>query len=242
MTIRQQILAAGAVVALLAAPGAALAVSDPSLLSPANQALFTKKHLDSIKEPSVLVYDFEAKGSLLKPFDDTVEAEITAINPDGGKDMTFHFLSGMNNVQFRDFLDQTHNPIAILFLERDVRAMEQATEGNALYFRNRIKDALSGYATVKDVSFELDGKTVNGTDISIQPYANDPMNERYPRFAKKTYEFILSDDVPGGVYKVVATTPDPSGDQPLTYDAITFRELRKADVKKAQAEGPGNPN
>ena len=96
--------------------------------------------------------------------------------------------------------------------------------------------------TPKLPTFELDGKTVNGTDISIQPYANDPMNERYPRFAKKTYEFILSDDVPGGVYKVVATTPDPSGDQPLTYDAITFRELRKADVKKAQAEGPGNPN
>lgn len=241
MTIRQQIMAAGAVLALMAAPGAALAVTDASLLSPASQALFTKKHLDSIKEPAVLVYDFESKGTLINSFDDTVEAEITAITPEGGKDMSFHFLSGMNHVQFREFLNQTHNPICILFLERDVRAMEQATKGSALYFRNRIKDALAGHATVKDVSFELDGKTLKGTDIKIEPYADDPMNQRYPRFAKKTYEFILSDDVPGGIYKVVATTPNPSGDEPFTYDAMTFREMHEPDVKKAQAESPANP-
>lgn len=242
MTIRQQILAAGALAALLAAPGAAFAVDDPSVLSPANQALFTKKHLESIKEPAVLVYDFETKGTMIKAFDDTVEAEITAINPDGGKDMSFHFLNGMNNVHFRDFPDQTHNPIAILFLERDVREMEQATRGNALYFRNRIKYALAGYATVKDVTFDLDGKTLSGTEISIEPFLNDPLNERYPRFAKKKYEFIVSDAVPGGIYKVVATTPDPLNDEPLTYAAMTFHELRAPEVKKVQAESAGKSN
>ena len=66
------------------------------------------------------------------------------------------------------------------------------------------------------------------------------MNERFPRFAKKTYEFILSDDVPGGIYKVVAISPNPSGEEPFSYDAMTFREMRDLDVRKAQAESPAN--
>ena len=237
MSMKDRILAAAWAAALLTAPGMAGATDDPNDLSAANRALFIDRHLDSIKEPAVLVYGFEKKGTLEKDkaFIDTIEEEVTEVNPNGGKDLTFQFLNGSNNIHFRDFPNQTRNPIFILFLERDVREMERLTEGNALYFRNRIKDALAGYAEMKDVTFDFDGRTLKGTAIRIMPYLNDPLNERYPRYAKKAYEFILSKDVPGGVYKITATTPDPLNDEPLTEDSMTFVELRQPEIKKAQS-------
>lgn len=241
MSVRQRILAAAAVAAFLTAPGMAGATDDPDDLSAANRALFIEPHLDSIKEPAVLVYDFEKAGTLErdKGFVDTVEEEVIDVHPDGRKDLAFKFLNGANNVQFRDFFDQTRNPIFILFLERDVREMERLTKGNALYFRNRIKNALAGFAKMEDVTFDLDGDTHRGTAIRITPYADDPLNERYPRYANKIYEFILSDEVPGGIYKVTATTPDPLNEEPFTQDTMTFTELRQPEIKKAQSDGAG---
>lgn len=240
MSIRMGFLATAAA-ALSMAPGMAGATDDPSVLSAANQALFVKPHLESITEPSVLVYGFEKAGTLEREngFVDTVEENVTEVYPDGRKDLTFQFLNGANNIQFRDFLNQTRNPIFILFLERDVREMERLTKGNALYFRNRIKDALAGLDEIEEVTFDLDGHTAKGIAIRITPYANDPLNERYPRYTKKTYEFILSEEVPGGVYKITATTPDPLNEEPLTQDSMTFVELRHPEMKKAQSAGDG---
>jgi hypothetical protein len=33
----------------------------------------------------------------------------------------------------------------------------------------------------------------------IDPFKDDPAKSRYTRFANKTYSFVLSDQVPGGV-------------------------------------------
>ena len=218
---------------LLAAISPANATTDPKVLSPANQALFTSDHMASIKEPGVLVYDFERKGSLGDAFKDTIEAKITKVWPDGGKDVTFHFLSGAHHIEFRNFEDYVGNPIFMLFLERDVRELHRLTKGGAVYFRNRIRNALAGSATVKPTSFGFGGKTVKGTEIRIEPFANDPLNDRYPRFAKRSYVFLLSDEVPGGFYKVDSFTPDPSSDTPLLDESMTLRELQPAHQKRA---------
>jgi hypothetical protein len=212
-----------AAIALVAAAGSASATSDPSVLSPANQALFTSNHLASIKEPTVITYDFEKKGSLEDGFKDTIEADIKAVNSDG-KDLSFHFLTGPNHIEFREFEARNDNPVFILFLERDVRELQRLTKGNALYYRERIRNALAETGNITDTTFEFNGKTVKGKDIKIEPFAKDPMNERYPRFAKKTYEFILSDEVPGGFYKIETVAPDPSGTQPLVDESMTFHE------------------
>jgi hypothetical protein len=220
---------------LAAATGGALATSNPNDLSPANQALYTTDHMASIKKPAVLVYDFEKSGSLETGFTDTVEAEVTGVEADGGKDITFHFLNGEHHVDFRDFEDFTGNPVFMLFLERDVMEMAHLTRGHALYYRNRIRNALAGSAEMKDTSFEFGGKTVKGTEISVMPYADDPLNERYPRFAKKKYVFVLSKDVPGGFFKIDSVTPDPSGTQPLVAETLTFHDVHAPETKHAAA-------
>jgi len=229
---------AGAIVAagLLATLTNAYATSDPNDLSPANRALFTGNHLASIKEPAVLIYDFEKKGTYESGFTDTVEADITNVEQDGGKDLSFHFLSGDHHVDFRDFEDYIGNPVFMLFLERDVRELQRLTKGNALYFRDRIRNALAGSATVTPTTFAFEGKNLTGTEIRVQPFADDPLNERYPRFAKKTYVFILSDDVPGGFYKIDTVTPDPLNDQPLIEESMTFREMHAPGAKHASTK------
>ncbi len=220
---------------LLATLVSAQAISDPNELSPANRALFTNRHLDSIKSPTVLVYDFQKTGSLEEGFKDTVEAEITGIEDGGGKDLSFHFLSGDNHIEFRDFVDYAGNPVFMLFLERDVREMQRINRGNALYYRNRIRNALAGSATVTPTTFAMDGKTLKGTEIRIQPYADDPDIDRYPRFKNKTYSFVLSDEVPGGFYKMGAYTPDPLTNGPLMDETITFHETRAPKGEKHAA-------
>lgn len=222
----------------IAAMGAANATSDANELSPANRALFTTHHLASIKEPAVLIYDFAKKGSLESGFTDTVEAEVTNVEADGHKDMSFRFLTGEHHLEFRDFVNQVGNPIFMLFLERDVREMQRLTRGNALYYRVRIRNALAGSASVKPTTFDFNGKTLTGTEIRVQPFANDPLNEKYPRFAKKSYVFILSNEIPGGFYKMDASTPDPSGDQPLVDESVTFREMRAPETAHAGADTP----
>ncbi len=236
---KNRIVSAAAIVAvgLLAALASAHATTDPKDLSPANRALFTTAHLASIKQPTVLMYDFEKKGSLEAPFTDTIEADITNVDGDGRKDLSFHFLNGEHHMEFRDFQAYVGNPIFMLFLERDVREMERLTRGHSLYYRTLIRNALAGSATVTPTTFTFGGKTCKGTEISIQPYVNDPENERYPRFAKKTYSFILSDEIPGGFYKIDSMTPDPSGTQPLIDETITFNGMRPPETKHATSNG-----
>lgn len=243
MTIRNQMfataLAAGAV---LATAGGASATTDANDLSPANRALFTTDHMASINQPTALIYDFEKKGTLEPGFTDTVEIDITKVSAHGRKDLAFHFLSGPNHIEFPDREDFVGNPIFMFFLERDVRELQRLTRGNALYYRFLIRDALVKGATMTPTTFTSGGQTHKGTEIRIKPFAEDPGNERYPRFAKKEYLFILSDEIPGGFYKVGAVTPDPSKDEPVTDDSVTFHEMRSPAAKRAQTEGAGQAN
>lgn len=228
-------LAAGLMAAgVVALAGPAAATSDPNDLSPANQVLFTTNHLASITEPAKLTYDFEKKGSLEKGFTDEVEAEVTDSATPGRKDIRFRFLTGKNYMEFPPYLSVKGNPVAILFLERDVQQMQRLTGGNALYFRGRILNALAGSAEVKPVTFTYDGKSYDGREIRIEPYLHVDLIDRFPNYEHKVYTFILSKDIPGGFYRVSAMTPGPSPDAPLTDESITFHGVTKLGTKHAE--------
>jgi hypothetical protein len=38
--------------------------------------------------------------------------------------------------------------------------------------------------------------------VRIQPYLHDPMHARFEKYLRKTYTFVLSDQVPGGLYEL----------------------------------------
>lgn len=194
-------------------------------LSVANRALYTTNHLESITEPATLIYDFERIGTLHEALKDAVEEKITEVLPSGRKNMSFHFLSGENRVRFPPQYGFNGNPIFMLFLEHDVREMQELTGGNALYFRNRIRNALAGSAQVNPTTFTFRGQTYDGTEIRIQPYVGVELAERFPRYAQRTYVFIMSDQIPGGFYRVSSITPAQPGEVALNEASVTFREI-----------------
>ena len=51
-------------------------------------------------------------------------------------------------------------------------------------------------------SLPYKGKSVAVQEISIAPYVDDPMRQRYDRLANKHYVFLLASAVPGGLYGI----------------------------------------
>jgi hypothetical protein len=96
------------------------------------------------------------------------------------------------------------------FLERDIVEMQRLTGGKAAYFRKRIRLALSEGPKGTPVKVSFGGRTVDAKEYRITPYSNDPNRQKFPKYLGKSYVFVLSDAVPGGIYRVDSAIPDPA--------------------------------
>jgi hypothetical protein len=97
------------------------------------------------------------------------------------------------------------------FLEHDIAEMKRLTGGSVGYFRKRIRLALADGAQVTPQRITYGGKTVEAKAVRIQPYLDDPLHARFENYVRKTYTFVLSDQVPGGVYRVSTTLANAAG-------------------------------
>lgn len=194
-------------------------------ISPAETLLFETNHLKQIRQPVSLYYDFRKNGSLEAPYQDTVEIAIEAVAPDGAKDVSARYLSGEQQKNFPPVEHARGNPVIMYFLERDIHEMQRLTGGNWRYFQKRIRQALADKAQVRPVKFRRGSEEMNGQEIRITPYADDPQKARYENLARKYYVFVLSDAIPGGVYEMRAVAPGEksgsSGDA-LIEETLTF--------------------
>ncbi len=194
----------------------------PPPLTPAQIALFETNHLKSISQPAVLEYSFTHHGGTAGDFTDKVTAEIRGVHDDGKKDVWIDFLTGEHKVEFAPVLGFGGNPVLMLFLENDVREMQQATGGSSHYFRNQIRRAFLYGAEIHPVDFMLDGKPQTGKEIMITPFRGDPHADRFPAYVEKSYHFILSDAVPGMIYQISTHIP-PSEAKPAPFeDSMTY--------------------
>lgn len=170
--------------------------------SVAERLLFMSNQLRTIKVPATLNYGFRKSGTLEEGFDDKVGVAL-AVQPDGkcciGKGS---FLTGKHAVQMPELEGGEGNPVTMYFLERDVREMQRLTKGSQNYFRKRLRMAIYNGATVRDVSLRYKGNAVDVKEITITPYRDDPNSQRFEKLVGKTYQFLLSDAVPGGVYGI----------------------------------------
>jgi hypothetical protein len=203
---------------LLGLVGAAQAEDQP--LSPAQIALFESDHLKGIAKPVRLDYAFEHRGGA-GDYVDKVSADIREVHEDGGKDVAVDFLSGERQMSFPPVNGFHGNPLLMYFLEHDVIEMRQATGGAATYFRNRIRRAFADGAEMQPVEVTVDGRQQSATEITITPFRNDSLAERFPGVAERTYHFILCDAVPGTLYQISTATPKsaaPSAfEESMTY-------------------------
>lgn len=170
--------------------------------SAAEQALFVTNHLSALKPSTTLHYRFRKSGSLEPGFDDAASLALTA-QPDGKCcAAAAEFLSGSRRLALPEIEAAQGNPVILFFLERDIREMERLTKGKANYFRKRIRIAVAEAATIREVTLPFQGRKVAAREISITPYADDPLRARFEHLINKRYVFTLSDAVPGGVLSV----------------------------------------
>jgi hypothetical protein len=102
--------------------------------------------------------------------------------------------------------------------------MSRMTGGSSHYFRNRIRGALRDGAEVKPIGFDFAGKPVRGSEVTVHPYADDPRIDGYRRFATKSYSFVVSEAVPGSLYRIRTATPLAEGGPPIIEETMTLLE------------------
>ena len=182
--------------------------ADPSQFSEAERQLFVRPHLATVAPPTILHYRYERTGTLQPEVTD--HATLTLSGDGASRTAAVDFLHDDRRLELPtiDYVEQ--NPIILHFLEREVRQLKDLTGGAVNFYRNRIRKALAGEATVKATRFDYDGRQVDGVEIRIDPYANDPARSRFEKFADRYYVMVLSPEVPGEVYQLKAELPDGS--------------------------------
>ena len=124
------------------------------------------------------------------------------------------------------------------FLEHDIAEMKRLTGGSTTYFRKRIRMALANAGQLGKQTINFQDKSYEGQVVRIQPYLDDPLHARFEAYVHKTYTFILSEAVPGGVYQL-STSLGTSGSGRTINAAAGVQSSALADgrVAKRPAEG-----
>ncbi|MDO9314706.1 MAG: hypothetical protein Q7T97_09190 [Burkholderiaceae bacterium] len=170
--------------------------------SDAEKLLFMSNQLSGVKSVSTLRYTFRKTGSFEEGFEDSVVLSFDK-QPDGTCcNVKSDFFTGARRLPLPDAPMAEGNPVLLHFLERDIAEMKRLTKGSLNHFRKLIRMAAYQDATVRDASFAYKNKTIAGKEISFSPYLDDPNRPKYEKFVRKTYQFLLSEAVPGGVYGI----------------------------------------
>ncbi len=188
-------------------------------VSPAEALLFETDHLARTPMPAVLVYDFRKVSNVEPGYTDTVELDLD--RKDGHVHARLRFLSGQRKRELPDIDDAHGNPVLLGFLEHDIAEMKRLTGGSTTYFRKRIRMALANAAQLGRQPIAFQGKTYEAQVVRIQPYLDDPLHARFEAYVRKTYTFIISDAVPGGVYQI--STSLGTGEGGRTFKAADAR-------------------
>ena len=193
--------------ALLCGLSAAAGALPAQEISAAEKILFQSNHLQTVARPQALRYAYVRQDQTGPGFNDQVVLDVTGKNADGSAAVSSHFLSGAREVSLPPLDNAQGNPALMGFLERDISEMKRLTGGSISYFRKRIRLALAEAASVESVSLPYGGRQVQGKKIEIQPYLNDPMQDKMPKYVAKRYVFILSDSIPGSLYQIRSVVP-----------------------------------
>ena len=175
-------------------------------ISTAERLLFLEDHLHRVAHSASLHYEYVKRIGGGVEFVDEVRVRITRPKPEKPASVAAEFLSGHRNIPLPLINQASGNPALMGFLERDLREMQRLTGGATAYFRKRIRLALAEENDFRVVSFSYGGKQYEGSQVTIQPYINDPLRARFPAYVNKTYTFLFSRDVPGSLYRVHTST------------------------------------
>ena len=218
-----RILAMSLGLALLSASAAAAPAGSPADAGSVTGDVLEAGLFDDVTSPLTLHYRYEMHADTMKePFVSTATMQVREIAGDGSKQVYFDLFEGKNRRQFGPMAAKDFNPLILIFLQFDVDEMGNLTGGAPLYFQRQIRQAFNAPAEEKDLEVLVGGREVNAKQVRMQPFVHDPHIDRFPAFRDKTYEFVVSKDVPGGLVRIAAVTPDPKTGAVVVEKSMTF--------------------
>jgi len=221
-SVRRGLLACTAAL-LLATPPARSPAEEAPAISAAERLVFLNPHLANIKAPSVLRYQFvrtdpAAEGG----FKDSVELKLGRGKTAACCSVSASFLSGARAMRVPEVDDARANPVLMYFLEYEVQQLQRSTKGSSAHFRKQIRLALVDKAELTPTRIEWGGREVAATLVQVSPFLDDPYRARFEREAQKAYSFVMSDEVPGGVYQIRTRLPDAASGTPTVEETLTL--------------------
>ena len=175
-------------------------------LNPAQVLIYETPHLAGTDAGDEIAYAWTETGGGAA-LEDRATLSVDAAGEGDRRDVTLDFLSEERRLELPPFEGWRGNPVLMATLERFAQDFAIAGGGGALYFRNRMRDALADAPSAEPAELEWNGGTVDGTRIEFAPFANDPYVGSRPGFAGTVVRLELSDAVPGGVLSAAVESP-----------------------------------
>lgn len=205
------------------APGLASAEEPPPELNQAQLLVFKGDHLRQIPRGRTVVYDFRRHATGEPDKADEVRMTVTKVRDDDLRDLSVEFLTGDDRLAFPPARGYRGNPIAIQFLERDIRDMSRNTGGSTAYFRNRIRKAFSD-PQIERMRVSVGDAEIDAVEIRVSPFTQDPNLARNEGYAGKQYLFAYSEQVPGGLLSIRTRMSGDGGasvEEEIRYSRMT---------------------
>lgn len=205
---------------LLHLPALSAAEGDAAQFSRAETLLWMTDQLKTIEKPLAITYQFERSGTFEPGFTDTIKFVVQAVKDDGMKAASLEFFSGERRFEVPDSESTNVNPVLRVYLQGDVYEMNRLTDEDGKsrerwrYFQRRIKFALAEAADISDTAVTFDGKEYAAQAVTFRPYANDPKRNLFEKFADKSYTVVVSDELPGYLYRIETVIPGGAPDAP----------------------------
>ena len=199
-------------------------------LNDAQALIYETPHLASTEAGDELGYAWTARAGDAAAETDRATLTVAAAHADGTRDVTLDFLSGERRLELPDFDGWRANPVLLAAFERFAQDFASDAGSGALYFRNRMRDALADAPTTEAVTLDYGGRSVEATRIEFAPFANDPYVGARPAFARAVVRLELSEAVPGGVLS--AAVESGAGEAGAGAPGAYRRELRLEEAAR----------
>lgn len=185
--------------------------------------VFEPGRFAAITEPQTLLYRFDTRArGMAETLSAPGRLEVREVEADGDKKVWLDLFEGEARRAVGPLAARDQNPLLLAFLQIDVTEMSRLTTGAAGYFQQQIRKTFNDEVPTEAVEVEIDGKRLPATRIAIKPFAADPRIDQFPAFRDKVYEMTVADGVPGGLWSVVARTPDPASGELVLEKSMTF--------------------
>ncbi|MBX2879282.1 MAG: hypothetical protein KTR32_05080 [Granulosicoccus sp.] len=215
----QRFLLFGLLTAAILVPRCLLAFEE---LTAAQTLIYDSSHLAKTTEGQSIEYHYKGQDNNQPEVNDSASLTILASHAEDRRDVEVEFLSDERRLPLPPFNAYRGNPVIIAMLEHIALSMSAQTSGGALYFRNRIRDALASKdIELNDSVFVYGGDNVDSKIMTFSPFTNDQFLGAYPVLKTTQFTIHLSDDVPGGLISIDVSASE--GDQRFERH-LTFQQ------------------